>query len=1599
MNEKMFSLLMLTALIPAAQAIEPAPAPAPSKSVTINNFSAVSKENKTIVCSEISEIRDGLRLKFKDTTGANVVFYNDSANDLKLELVPAVPGLEANLANDSLYLRGEFQPETRYTIRVIGTLRAASGNTLKHAVALHHRTGALSPQLQFVTNGLYFTSGAKNFNLPYSLRTTPKYELEIWRLYDNNLDMNIYHDEFSKEYGEPIVKTTIQTPAAAKNKRMYYGNLDLNEYIKNRKKGVYYVSIKDPERDTDHWQYSGRNDSRMVIVTDLGISAVEDENRALLTVTSLVDGKAVAGAKVRAVTNKRQLVADGVTGQDGTVQLIFPKKIKESTHDRISHYIIEKGDDRTFFMADSNSKLTLDQDSTRKITDAPRAFVYGERDLFRPGEKVRISAFIRQVRNGKSTVLANAPVKFFLKSNSPRKTLDVRTVRTNEFGYATLEFQMAKHAALGTYSINCGLTEKDNYGTFTFKISNFMPDRIKVSLKPWQDYAIGAEPLTYEHKAQYYFGTVVENVSYRFAVEDMGATTPDHFKGWTVGNTSAGRKAKTFTAGGSKLPANSRLIWPGYTKQNGKAFAPVKMLTTLRVNEPGGRSVTAYSQFIYHPTENYIGIRKGSAVKQNDAAFEVKLLPALADKTPAEAEKVTWTLHRQEWEYVSRKSGDRYIREWELVKVPVKRYNDKVKFDTVSANIKQFVLPELTEGYYLLTVNGKDMSTAISFWHGEGTAGERSRDPNKLVVKTDKEIYQPGDTIKVTLPIPADSTALVTYGENKVEGILRRSFKKAGNAEIAIPIRKDVESERWYAVLTLISGKNNDIKRSFAFLKFKVDQKKHLLTPTLTCADKVKPGEKVTVNIALADGSGKPASGMVHVFAVDEGVLAITGYKAPDIFKGFYGPVYFNAAHYDNFGKFFPDLKLLPDGSIGGDKAVAAAKSPLRKYQEDDLQLKEIAAAFAPAIKVGKNGKGKVTLNLPDHTGAMRIMAVAASENAAGSAERLVTMRNAISLTLSAPNVVNPGDTFDVACSIFNHELNNSAYTIKVDNSAAYTVIDPGMTSGKLEKGKNSNFAIRCKAAHAPGKGNITVTFSMNGAVQKETIPLNVRIPTALERRSQVSVLLKGKSKTFTVKADEFYRGKHTLTISASPASSLPLALNYLNEYPYGCLEQTVSTAFPYLAIENLEKSGFLTPEAATSGKDRLELAIGNILSMQLSNGGFAWWPGSKDLWVHGSLYAAHFLVEVYNRKMPGVTKTPVQNALNWVESRLSTYHAKNSRLFNAYAGYVLAAGGRESGVQQMRNILSSQDQDFAAMVAALALIRGGYAAEGAAALQDLMNSEVWRKPEMLCGSVSDAAGYGMALYLLLENVPRHPEAIKIATTLAGKVRPDINAWGSTQANAWAALGLASFAADFPSDKDNTVVIRKDGKQTVHNVKTKLDIVMTPGKPVTVINSGKSVFAVRQTSEGNPIKAQDKDGAIKLRRMYMDKNGLPVNRVKHGEVVTVRIYLKAPHYITDLVICDILPAGLEIEDERLLLRSSAKTVNKNGFYSKYLERGVDRFLFFGNYYQKDNEHAYLEYRTRAVTRGVFSLSSCSAEAMYDPDLTGSIAGKGQFTVE
>src|SRR5207248_3116929 len=68
----------------------------------------------------------------------------------------------------------------------------------------------------------------------------------------------------------------------------------------------------------------------------------------------------------------------------------------------------------------------------------------------------------------------------------------------------------------------------------------------------------------------------------------------------------------------------------------------------------------------------------------------------------------------------------------------------------------------------------------------------------------------------------------------------------------------------------------------------------------------------------------------------------------------------------------------------------------------------------------------------------------------------------------------------------------------------------------------------------------------------------------------------------------------------------------------------------------------------------------------------------------------------------------------------------------------------------------------------------------------------------------------------------------------------------------------------------------------------------------------------------------DADNGLKIRRRFLDERGKPLarNLVHSGELVQVELTLESSSTLSNLVVEDLLPAGLEIENPRL--ETSAK---------------------------------------------------------------------------
>jgi uncharacterized protein YfaS (alpha-2-macroglobulin family) len=129
----------------------------------------------------------------------------------------------------------------------------------------------------------------------------------------------------------------------------------------------------------------------------------------------------------------------------------------------------------------------------------------------------------------------------------------------------------------------------------------------------------------------------------------------------------------------------------------------------------------------------------------------------------------------------------------------------------------------------------------------------------------------------------------------------------------------------------------------------------------------------------------------------------------------------------------------------------------------------------------------------------------------------------------------------------------------------------------ELPPSSEKRIVFRAVAA-AIGTPKLNVTFisgirSASGVAEgfTEETELPIRPAASLEKRTGSGVIAGGATLPLTLKAD-FLPASLTsrLVVSRSPLTEFSKDLRYLLQYPYGCLEQTVSAAFPQLYYADL---------------------------------------------------------------------------------------------------------------------------------------------------------------------------------------------------------------------------------------------------------------------------------------------------------------------------------------------------------------------------------------------------------------------------------------------
>ncbi|MBR2905934.1 MAG: hypothetical protein IKC08_08545, partial [Lentisphaeria bacterium] len=1141
-------------------------------------------------------------------------------------------------------------------------------------------------------------------------------------------------------------------------------------------------------------------------------------------------------------------------------------------------------------------------------------------------------------------------------------------------------------------------------GKCNFLVGEYVPDRIKTQLKVKNDPAgiTASDAITFFPDAKYYFGAELDKgITGKLKVSaSLMRKMPAHWKSFIVGDPSAYESGNIFTKNFDLQ--KKEITYPGFAAQKGKSFAPVVLDAVFSVAEPGGRTVSTTLHIPCSVAPFYMGISEEPRSSGKNLLIDWKLLSFRKDDKISAAKRIfSVNLVRKEWDYLLKKNGSSFSYEWVCKEVPV------LEKDIVSHALSGvFDLGEQPSGEYILKVSGKnnDLATRTTFWHNAGDAGKRSSNPSILSLKTDKQKYLPGEVAFLTFSSPGGGSLLIASGSK--ENFAVQSFAvKEGKNTVSVKIPENAASSLFPAGVTLLTGKNSKIIRSFALALLPVDlSSSRKLDVALSLPEKARPNEKISLEVTLKTAGNLPAAGSVHIFGCDAGILSLTNWKTPDIFEFFSGKRLSLYNYSDIYNKLFPTLSLLANGKFGGDGIALARKATSSMYLNQELKTQKPVLFSLGTVKTGKDGKGKAEITLPDFTGSMVITAVAADKTRTGAISNDLLIRDRIGVTASLPRCAAPGDVMEGSFTLFNFDAKGGDYSFILNPPAG--VKNTGKTSfkGKLAKGGQTTHRIKITSPEKTGNHTFKYSFVLKtkeGSFEKKgEISLAVRHNSSVTRESNFVLLEAGKEIELAPESSKWHSAglTRTITVDSNPLFVISDALDYLKNYPYGCLEQTAAAAFPLLSADLLVKCGMIGKDQAATSRNLAVRAAYRILSMMRFDGSFSMWPNGGPEYRTGTLFASHYLFEADE-------KTAFE--LNHNARHLITRHlyriadnANISRGERAYASYILALAKSDRFRIPARNILAEEKKDIASFFAAMALIEGGYAGEGAYHMKELMDAEVWREQNVPYKYADDNVRMGMLLYILSGIQPENPQCAKLFLRLQNSLRKDGSGWGTTQANAWAVMGITAFAAAkdmMPSGKKGICgnILSDSGKKISIPAGKKITLEIKDGEKLKAVNTSKAPIFIHFLTSGILKKADNVSRGMTVSKEYFDEKGKKVTSVKHGDLVTVKITVKTKAPLSDAVICDLLPGGLEIEDGALATRAGKVKQAENSPYVKFRENRADRLLLFCDL---DGTQTY-SYKARAVIRGKYAIGVITAEGMYDPDTMARSAPEGVFEIK
>jgi uncharacterized protein YfaS (alpha-2-macroglobulin family) len=553
-------------------------------------------------------------------------------------------------------------------------------------------------------------------------------------------------------------------------------------------------------------------------------------------------------------------------------------------------------------------------------------------------------------------------------------------------------------------------------------------------------------------------------------------------------------------------------------------------------------------------------------------------------------------------------------------------------------------------------------------WPGWAGRGQKDMPGGATVLSftADKAEYKVGETVILTIPTSKKGRGLVSIESGS--RTIQTHWINASQKQTKFQFTATEEmTPNVYANVTLIQPHmqaENDLPiRLYGVIPIKVFDPQTRLKPLIESKDVFEPLAKS--EIIVKEEQGRP---MTYTLAVvDEGLLDLTRFKTPDLWEHFYRREALGVRTWDVYeyvvGAYGGNLERLL--SIGGD----GAEEP--KAQSKANRFPPVVRFIGP-VNLKKGARNRHVIDMPQYVGSVRVMVVAGRQGAYGTAEKAVPVRKPLMILATLPRVLGPQEEVELPVSVFALEKKIKKVKVSVGTNRMVKVFDQMIKEVILKEPGDTVINFKIMAGQATGIARVDVTARGGGERVAQKIEIDVRNPN----QAVVDVyekILEANKKWLVNFAFPGIPGTNraVLEVSRIPPLNLEGRLDYLIRYPHGCVEQTISSAFPQLCLNKLVD---LDDAQKQRVENNITTGITRISTFQNAGGGFGYWPNDSRGNEWSTNYAGHFLLEA--KRLGYALPRGIKS--QWIKYQRSMARSWSDRgtrsdLMQAYRLYTLA--------------------------------------------------------------------------------------------------------------------------------------------------------------------------------------------------------------------------------------------------------------------------------------------------------------------------------------